>query len=141
MSNRGEVSTGAKTERDNLLVIQFVRYFIGGITALLVHLLCLAMLIEWTTTPPVIASGIGFIVATMVNYALQHYWVFSVSGRHKVYFTRYISVTLATFTLNILFFWIIHDIFQVWYPLAQTVVTGCIFILNFVINRSFTFRQ
>lgn len=123
-----------------MLTAQFIRYFIGGLTALLVHLLCLAMLVEWFNIAPTIASGIGFIVATIVNYTLQHRWVFGVAGGHRVFFSRYIAVTLSTFTLNIVLFWIIHQLLGVAYLLTQIVVTGSIFILNFIINRSYTFR-
>ena len=37
-------------------------------------------------------------------------------------------------------FWSALNLAEIWYPLAQVLTTGIIFIVNFIINRSFTFK-
>jgi putative flippase GtrA len=119
---------------------QFIRYFISGSTALVVHLGVLALLVELFATNETMASGAGFVVAVMVNYTIQHTWVFEAEGRHKEHLPRYVVVTLLTFALNLGLFWVAVNVAQVWYPVAQVFTTGVVFILNFVINRQFTFK-
>ena len=119
---------------------QFVRYFISGSTALIVHVAVLALLVELFAFNETVASGIGFVVAVLVNYTIQHTWVFEAEGNHGEHFPRYLLVTLITFSLNLGLFWMAVNVVEIWYPLAQVLTTGIIFILNFLINRQFTFK-
>ena len=82
------------------ILAQFTRYGIAGGAAVGVHLTVLVVLVELAGTPAVIASLVGFACATLVNYALQHRYVFSRSSGHRLYFPRYMAVTLVTMTLN-----------------------------------------
>lgn len=103
------------------------------------HLLVLTALVEWIAIDPVVASGGGFFVAVLTNYTLQHCWVFKADGHHKTYFLRYAGVTLLTFALNLFLFWWLFAVLRVWYPVSQVIATGIIFIINFIINRNYTF--
>ncbi len=123
------------------LSAQFCRYFVSGVIATVVHLVILSFLVELTNCPPTVSSAIGFIGACLGNYMLQHYWVFSVKGSHRVFFLRYITVTAITFFLNIGLFWLLFQVVGLWYLVAQLVAIALIFILNFLINRSYTFKN
>ncbi len=119
---------------------QFAKYFLSGCLALAVHLAVLALLVELFATPAVIATAAGFAVGLVVNYAIQHAWVFGVAGAHERYFVRYVLITIVTFVLNIGLFWVGHHVIGLWYPVAQIVATGIVFILNFGINKLYTFN-
>lgn len=123
------------------LGFQFVRYFVSGGSALFLHVATLVLLVEVFGSWPTVASGIGFVVATVWNYTLQRYWVFEADGSHRVLFSRYVAVTFVTFGLNIALFWLLYRIVGLWYPASQVVATGVIFLVNFVVNRSYTFRR
>lgn len=121
---------------------QFLRYLLSGGSALLTHLAVLYFLVEIFAIDATYASGAGFIVATIQNYLLQHYFVFGAQGgRHQVLFTRYAAVTALTFGANLGLFWCIHVLLGLCYLLSQIVTTGLIFVVNFFINRSYTFRE
>jgi putative flippase GtrA len=104
------------------------------------HLAVLVILIELAGSPPTLASLVGFACATLVNYALQHRFVFSRSRGHRSYFPRYLAVTLGTMTLNTLLFWTLSSGLGVYYLASQMITIGVIVPINFTINRSFTFR-
>jgi putative flippase GtrA len=119
---------------------QFAKYFISGVIALIAHLLVLTALVELLNVRPLVATGAGFMVGVCVNYVGQHAWVFRASGRHAVLFPRFAVVTFATFAANIALFHLLHDIIGLWYVAAQLVATAVIFVVNFLINRYYTFR-
>lgn len=118
---------------------QFARYFISGCLALAVHLAVLALLVELFAIPAIAATAAGFVVGLVVNYAIQHAWVFRVDGEHERFFVRYVLITIVTFILNMVLFWVGHQVIGLWYPVAQIAATGIVFVLNFGINRLYTF--
>ena len=67
---------------------QFTRYGISGGAAVGTHLAVLAALVELAGSSAVLASLVGFACGTMVNYALQHRFVFSRFRAHGLYFPR-----------------------------------------------------
>lgn len=119
---------------------QIFRYFISGLIATVVHIAVLTFLVEAVFVLPAVASALGFVIACCVNYILQHYWVFGAEGKHSVFFLRYAVVTAITFMLNIGFFYFLFHVAGFWYPVAQLMAIAMIFIINFLLNRSYTFR-
>jgi putative flippase GtrA len=122
------------------LAPQFARYFVSGSLALATHLIVLMTLVELLAMSASLATSIGFFIGLSVNYIIQRRWVFHVDGAHRVLFVRYVGITLATFGVNILLFRIAYEGLGLWYPLAQVLATGIIFVANFVINLHYTFR-
>ncbi|WP_458498542.1 GtrA family protein [Methylomagnum sp.] len=123
-----------------LPIKQLFRYLISGSVAATAHLLTLTILVERFDVVPLTASILGFCVAVVFNYSLQYHWTFAAHGSHAIIFSRYIGVTLAMLGINTLLFWIFQVRFSLPYLLAQVLATGIIVILNFNINRNFTFK-
>jgi putative flippase GtrA len=123
------------------ILAQFTRYGISGGAAVGVHLAVLVVLVELAGSPAVMASVVGFACGTIVNYALQHRFVFSRSGGHGWYFPRYVAVTLITMLLNTAIFWALSSGLGVFYLASQVITIGIIVPVNFAINRSFTFAS
>jgi putative flippase GtrA len=126
---------------DRRLGAQLFRYGLAGGVAVVTHLAVLMLLVELAASPPTLASLLGFACATVVNYLLQHRFVFVRARGHGAYFPRYVAVTMATMSLNTLLFWGFYDGFGLYYPLSQLITIGIIVPLNFMINRSFTFAE
>jgi putative flippase GtrA len=118
----------------------FLRYLGSGSTAAAVHFAVLIGLVEALALDPTPASALGFAAATAVNYTLQYYWVFGSGDDHRRTFARYLAVTLSMLALNVVLFRLILTGLGWWYPLVQAVVTGVVMVLNFLLNRHFTFR-
>lgn len=123
-----------------MIAPRFGKYVVSGLLALSGHLLVLTLLVEGWAMNVTLATSLGFCVGLLVNYIIQHQWVFRVDGAHRTLFTRFVSVTLLTFALNILLFRLAYERFGLSYLLAQVTATGVIFIANFVINVRYTFR-
>jgi putative flippase GtrA len=121
------------------VLAQFTRYGIAGGAAVGVHLAVLVVLVEVVGSPAVIASVVGFACGTMVNYALQYRFVFARFSGHRLYFPRYVSVTLATMALNTALFWALSSGLGLFYLASQVITIAIVVPVNFAINRSFTF--
>lgn len=139
-------STAAKPEPSAsagiiAVALQFGRYGFAGGTSVLTHLAVLTALVELASFDKTLASTIGFLCAIPVNYLLQHRFVFFRSGRHGRFFVRYVTVTLAGLCLNAALFLLGIKVFGFHYVATQIAVIGVIFVLNFFVNRSFTFSD
>lgn len=119
----------------------FLRYTVAGSIAAIAHFSVLWGLVEWFGVYATYASATGFCVAIFVNYSLQYYWTFRAKGPHGVMFLRYLVVTLTMLGVNTLLFWTLNEAMGVYYLVAQVIATGCVMILNFTINRYYTFTR
>lgn len=120
---------------------QLVRYVASGGIAASVLLGVLVALREMVGLNATLSSAIGFLAAVLVNYSLQYKWVFDSGGSHLVRGSRYVFVTTLTLVVNVLLFWILHENLAVWYPAAQVIAISVVFLINFYLNRRFTFSQ
>ena len=122
-------------------IASFVRYFISGGLATLIHFGTLILLIEQFAIYPIIATTAGFFLAVIFNYTAQYYWTFKVKGPHQQFMLRFLIVTAFTLLLNTGLFWLMYDHFQIPYLISQLVATGTVFLLNFFINHFYTFNN
>ena len=120
--------------------MQLVKYAIAGTLAVVVHFVTLAFLVEVAGLVPLVSTTVGFLLGCAVNYMLQHLWVFAATGNHATFLSRYIVVTAITTTMNVALFHLLFSIVSLWYLFAQAISTIVIFLVNFEINRRFTFR-
>jgi putative flippase GtrA len=116
----------------------FLRYVVVGGSALGLHLAVLQTLLWADACSAWAASAVGFVVACVFNYSLQRLWVFQSDRSHAVALPRYIAITTVMLGVNTALF---AMLFGFGFPplAAQTVTTGCVFVLNFFSNRHFTF--
>ena len=103
------------------------------------HFCALWLLVEFCGANATAASAIGFCVATVVNYSLQYHWTFRASGPHSTLFWRYLAVSTTMLGVNTALFWTLCKVVGMHYLVAQIVATGAVVVLNFTINRRYTF--
>lgn len=115
------------------------RYLVSGGTAALLHFIVLISLVELADVDATVASMTGFCVATLLNYTLQYHWTFELSEPHNRIFTRYVLITFTMLGVNTIIFWILYAKLSVLYVVAQVIATGVVTILNFLINKHYTF--
>lgn len=118
---------------------QAVRYGIAGSVAAATLFAVLALLVEVFGIMETLASAIGFVCGVVVNYTLQHRFVFARARGHGLYFPRYLAVTAGTLALNTALFWLLSSGLGIFYLASQVITIGVVVPINFAINRSFTF--
>lgn len=119
----------------------FLSYISVGAICVAAHFCILVFFVEYLKLNPTLSSGIGFVLASSLNYLLQRKLTFRSDMDHYRAFTRYCMVTTLTMCLNILLFWTLTEAMGIYYLFAQAQVTIVIAILNFLINRHFTFKE
>lgn len=124
-----------------LLSSQFVAYGMAGSVAVVTHIAVLTILAELAGMPKTVASGIGFCCAIPVNYTLQHRFVFASNTPHHKAFVRYLATTFGALALNVALFHALLKTMSIHYVLAQLIVIGVVFVVNFTVNRAYTFAN
>ena len=120
---------------------QFIKYVISGSLSALTCLIILWIGVEFLSLPKILSSFIGFCFGSIINYSLQHRFVFKKSGDHGVFFKRYVLVTSIMQIVNVVMFWGLVTYTNIQYILAQTIVIGFVFICNYIINSTYTFMK
>lgn len=119
----------------------FARYFISGGIATLVHYTVLTVMVEFGGVDEVLSTVAGYALGAMGHYLLSYHWAFGSSARHRRALVRFVFVAASTLVLNAAVFWVFHEIFGLWYLLAQLVTTALLLFVNFTINARFTFSE
>tara|TARA_R110002096_G_scaffold265439_7_gene458952 strand:+ start:433 stop:858 length:426 start_codon:yes stop_codon:yes gene_type:complete len=118
---------------------ELFRYGMAGGSAFLVWIGVLIVLVEWFGVNEIVASAAGFIAATPINYALQKRYVFKSAENIGSRFFVYCVVTVIALGLNTLLFWMMINFTNIHYTLAQIITTGVIVLVNYYVNRTYTF--
>ena len=124
-----------------LLRSEAFRYLIAGGTAFVVLMIVLILLVELFNFNEVLATAIGLICATPVNYSLQKRFVFRSQAPVGKSFVIYCVVTVATMMLNVELFYLILKYSGLHYTVCQIITTAVIVVLNYFVNRHLTFSQ
>ena len=119
----------------------FIRYFISGGTATVIHFGTLILLVEEFKINSTIATTAGFCIAVIFNYLAQFYWTFKPTGSHGRFILRFLGATTFTLGINTGLFWFLTEYENFPYVISQIFATGVVFLLNFLINRHFTFKS
>ncbi|NOY96962.1 MAG: GtrA family protein [Chlorobi bacterium] len=122
---------------------QIIRFtIIGGITASIDYgiMFCL---IEFFSINYLIATGIGFIAGSVLNYLLSILWVFE-RGRYKnqtIEFTLFLLFTLIGFVLNHLVMWVGVDFLYISYMIVKIFSLVVITLFNYLSKKYLVFKR
>ena len=112
-----------------------------GIAGTLAHYTTLIFLVEIGNLNPTAATTAGFGVGALVNYLLNHRYTFNSSKAHRDSGPKFALIAIATGLLNTLMVYAGVDILGFNYLLVQIVATATVFLLNFILNSIWTFRE
>ena len=119
---------------------QFARYAVAGGAGTIVHWGALWAFVQQGVDPRV-ATGIAYSFAVVTNYAIQYNYTFRSQLDHRTAFRRYLLVTTVGLALNIAAMHILTIWLGVWYLGTQILVTGTLFLINYAVNKRFTFGR
>ena len=122
-------------------LIKFFRFIIVGGFGTTAHYCTLISLTEMIKLDPVLSSGVGFIVGALINYALNYRFTFKSKTRHVIALPKFLVVATITGTANVFIVQIGIDRLQLHYLVSQAISTIIIFIINFIINLFWTFKE
>lgn len=140
----------------------FLKYALVGIVGTIIDVGLFTLLVAATPlgdslVGKVAAASISFVVAVLNNYLLNSAWTFERSVKNKKQFSRFVTVSIGGWLLNItflaLFVWLLHsalvsaalvlwsDPLPTWSStLAKIGASITVLIYNFLANRFWTFK-
>ena len=120
---------------------QLIKYIVSGSLSVLTTLILLWIGVEFLSLPKLFSSFVGFCIGSILNYSIQHRFVFNKSGGHAIFLRRYVIVTSIMQIVNMTMFWSLISYTSIQYILAQIIVIGFVFICNYTINSTYTFMK
>ena len=134
---RKEVSSKryAKTAR------KFGRFLlVGGFCTALQYAL-LAALVEGVGLSATLASTIGYVASSGVNYFLSHAFTYQSAARHRESLPKFVLITVIGLSLNGTVTFVGTTICGVYYLIAQGAATCVTLVWNFFANLGWTFES
>lgn len=119
---------------------RLLRFSIVGGIATLVQYLILIALVMASDFSPAIASTIGFVISSLVNYILNYSFTFKSSKPHTETLTRFLIISVCGLIINYLFMQIGTRAFNLHYLFVQLAATAATLLWNFSLNHLWSFR-
>lgn len=121
--------------------IQLKRYIITGLLGTGIHLSVLFFVVEVLKADVVFGATLGFFSALVTSYVLNYRWTFKAGICHKQAFLRYVFLCISGLGVNVFLVTFIVCWLGWWYMAAQLSVIFVVPLINFFINRSWTFAS
>lgn len=118
----------------------FVSFVLVGAVCTGLHYLLLVVLVHATGLAAVPASVIGYVVSTLLSYALNRRKTFASDRAHAEALPRFAAVALAGCMLNAGLLWAMLGLGMHYFP-GQLLATLVVLFWNFLANRGWTFAE
>lgn len=120
---------------------QFLRFAAVGLSGTLVQYACLWIGVNYFLMNAAIASAIGYILGSVVNYVLNYFFTFGSQKSHKEAATKYFSLLGVGWCINFGLMILFHDYWGWHLWLAQIITTGIGLIWNFSGSKWWAFKH
>jgi putative flippase GtrA len=125
----------------DMILRNFILYGMVGVIATPAHYLTLILLVEAGGVGPVFATSVGSFVGAVVNYFLNYHYTFNSSKAHLDAGPKFFTVALSSGILNAVLVYLGADLLGRHYLPVQVCATLIVFLVNFVLNSAWTFRE
>lgn len=112
-----------------------------GVIGTIVHYTALIIVVDGFHATPVFGSSVGFVLGAFVNYALNRRYTFRSQKKHIDAMPRFYLIAAAGFGLNGGIVFLLTEIIDMHYLLAQIAATGVVLLWNFTGNHLWTFAN
>lgn len=119
---------------------QFFRFALVGLSGTAVQYLSLWIGVEWLGSSATVASAVGYILGSIVNYILNYLFTFQSDASHRKTAPRYVAILAIGWSLNAVLMWLFAERWHWNYFLAQICTTGIGFFWNFSASRWWAFK-
>lgn len=125
----------------DVMLGKLFRYGVVGIVGTPAHYLTLILLVEAGGIGPVYATIAGSAVGALVNYLLNRRYTFKSAKAHADAGPKFLAVAVATGILNAALVYLGVNLLDMHYLVVQIVATLIVFLSNFALNNTWTFRE
>lgn len=123
--------------------IQFVRYGLVSVIALVVDFGGMVLLVELLSMHYLVAATVSFIAGLIVNYLLSRAWVFTerkYNSSAKEFIT-FSGIGIAGLLLNNSIMWLAAEKIGIYYIFSKIIATILVFFWNFGLRKMLVFKE
>jgi putative flippase GtrA len=121
------------------MLVSMAKYFVVGGLGTITHLSLLYATVEYLSFEPLVGSSVVFIWVVIQSYLLNKNWTFENNSKHTSTLPRYLVVSGIGFLSNLLLRYLMINVLELWYMLAQILTVTVIPAMNFLLNKYWTF--
>jgi putative flippase GtrA len=120
---------------------KFGRFLLVGGTCTLLQYIILAALVDGLALSATLASTIGYMVSSALNYALSYTFTFESAALHRHSLPKYVLINLVGLVLNGVVTYLGTVLYGANYLIAQAAATCVTLLWNFFANLRWTFGR
>lgn len=121
--------------------LQFLKFSFVGVINTLITLLTIWVFVNVFSTSHYVGNAVGYIVGVMNSYFLNKFWTFNNKSKMCVTFVKFICVFLITYFFQFSVLSILLNFSRIEPFVCQILAMTTYTILNFIINKVFTFKS
>jgi putative flippase GtrA len=121
------------------MIASAAKYIVVGVLGTATHLALLYVTVEFFFFSPLLGSSTAFVWVVIQSYLLNRNWTFQSDQKHTRTLPRYLIVSGVGFLSNFLLMYFMVNVLGIWYMTAQILTALVIPIMNFLLNRYWTF--
>lgn len=119
---------------------KIIRFGISGAIGFFTHIIILYFLVELLNVWYLLSTSIAFIMSATVSYFIQKIFTFKHNSKHSmVQFASYLTLSIFTFSLNLLMMYVFVDILGIMYLFSQVLSSLINAFLSYVVLNKFIF--
>lgn len=122
-------------------IVNFIQYGIVGIMGTIIHTSILTICVELFSIRPLISTVIGFLFSLIASYILNSFWTFKSASMQKGSFLKYSITCLLGLLINMVIMYLVVDIANNSYLLAQFLAVVIVPIFNFTLSKYWVFNS
>lgn len=120
---------------------QFIRFTAVGACGTAVQYIGLKIGVDLFGAPAALASGVGYLCGSVVNYLLNYFFTFASGKTHAEAATKYFTVLGIGLCINIALMGLLADRLGWNKWLAQLLTTGIALVWHFTGSRLWAFKE
>lgn len=122
-------------------LINFIQYGMVGVVGTIIHTVMLTICVEIIGIIPLYSTVIGFLFSLIVSYILNSIWTFKANSTGRRQFFKYLLTCLFGLLINMFIMYIIVDVINYSYLVAQLLAVMTVPIFNFTISKYWVFTS
>jgi len=119
---------------------QFIRYFVGGVSAFIVDFSVYYVLVNFARVPASLTPWIGAPVAVTYAFLVQKYWTFRNKSFSRKQMLRYAFVLLENNIMTSLGLFLLVQVFNLDYRISKVLVMFVVVANNFPMFKLWVFK-
>ena len=134
-------TSDARRYDSRTITIKFIWFAAVGAVATGIQYIVLVLSVQLLDTDPVLASTVGFVMSSGINYLLNYHLTFRSRMGHAHTAAKFVVISLLGLTLNWLMMYLGVRLLGFHYLLTQLAATALVLIWNFTGNYVWSFRE